>query len=248
MGLRKFAKRVWGICYKDIKVYYLKGPIVLMGVVFPLFLWVAFYAGRGFGVREGIPSLLILTLFFTSSSVTPVIPPWETRQKTLEMLLSRPVTISTVLAGDMVASTLFGLIFSIPPVVIGMAMGAFPNNLAYLVGMIFLTSLGFSALGMMFSALPTDIPADVILLANTIKLPLIFVSGVLIPLDEMPSWVMPIALVSPLTYPTDFFKWLYSEGYFDMSTDAAITVLIISIMLLVAVKLHRRTIFSRLQR
>ena len=244
----KFARRVWGICCKDIKVYYMKGPIVLMGVIFPLFLWIAFYAGRGFGVREGIPSLLIMTLFFTSSSVTPVIPPWETRQKTLEMLLTRPVTISTVLAGDMAASTLFGLIFSIPPVVIGMLMGAFPNNLAYLVGMILLTSLGFSAMGMIFSALPTDIPADVILLANTIKLPLIFVSGVLIPLDKMPSWAMPIALVSPLTYPADFFKWLYFGGYFDMGLDASITVVMVLILMLVAVKLHRRTIFSRLQR
>ncbi len=244
----KFARRVWGICYKDIKVYYMKGPIVLMGVIFPLFLWIAFYAGRGFGVREGIPSLLIMTLFFTSSSVTPVIPPWETRQKTLEMLLTRPVTITTVLAGDMAASTLFGLIFSIPPVVIGMVMGAFPNNLAYLVGMILLTSLGFSAMGMIFSALPTDIPADVILLANTIKLPLIFVSGVLIPLDKMPSWAMPIALVSPLTYPADFFNWLYFGCYFDMGLDASITVIMVLILMLVAVKLHRRTIFSRLQR
>lgn len=248
MSVQKLVKRVWAICCKDIKVYYMKGPIVLMGVVFPLFLWIAFYAGRGFGVREGIPSLLILTLFFTSSSVTPVIPPWETRQKTLEMLLSRPITITTVLAGDMAASTLFGLLFSIPPIVIGLLMGVAPSNPVYLVGMILLSSLGFSALGMIFAALPTDVPADVILLANTIKLPLIFVSGVLIPLEKMPGWASPIALASPLTYPADFFKWLYFKGSLDIGLDASATLLIVLALLLVAIKLHRWTIFKRLQR
>ena len=248
MDFNRITRSVWAICLKDIKIYYLKGPIVLMGVVFPLFLWIAFYAGKGFGIREGIPSLLILTIYFTSSSVTPVIPPWETRQKTLEMLLSRPVTIATVLTGDMTASTLFGLLFSIPPVLIGLFMGVMPNNLIYLIGMVLLASLGFSALGMLFAALPTDIPADVILLSNTIKLPLIFVSGVLIPLNKMPAWAIPIAIASPLTYPADFFKCLYSSGYFNIELDTIATIFMVLILLFIAIKIHKRTIFARLQR
>jgi ABC-2 type transport system permease protein len=98
------------------------------GIIFPLFLWFAFYIGRGLGIKEGLASLLTLTLFFTSSSVTPIIAPWETRQRTLEMVLSRPITITIMLIGDILASIIFGLIFTLPPIFYGIFLGAIPNN------------------------------------------------------------------------------------------------------------------------
>ena len=53
-----------------------------------------------------------MSLFFTSSSVGPLIVPWEKQQGTFERLLSYPVSISTIVLGDMIAGALFGLMIS----------------------------------------------------------------------------------------------------------------------------------------
>jgi ABC-2 type transport system permease protein len=242
-------RSTWAICRKDIKLYYAKGPIVVTGVLFPLFLWGAFYIGRGLEPREGLASLITLTIFFTSSSVTPIIAPWETRQRTLEMLLSRPVKVTTILIGDILASTIFGLIFTLPIVLYSIILGAALSNVLTAIVIITVTVIGFSALGVLFSALPTDTPADVVLLSSTVKLPLVFVSGVLVPLTQLPTWVLAIAAASPLTYPTDLLRRLYAgDAFFPESVDI-VMLMIFTIMFTVgALKLHEKTLSARLQR
>jgi ABC-2 type transport system permease protein len=248
-SFRHFSIGVWTICWKDIKLYYAKGPIVITGVLFPLFLWAAFYMGRGLDFNEGLASLITLSIFFTSSSVTPIIAPWETRQRTLEMLVSRPVTVTTILVGDILASTIFGLIFIIPIFLCGVVLGVIPSNVLLAALLTVITAVGFSSLGVLFSALPTDTPADVVLLASTVKLPLIFVSGVLIPLSQLPEWVLAIAVFSPLTYPTDLLRGLYiGNTFFPMFVDFSATVILTVTFTLGALILHKRTLFARLQK
>jgi ABC-2 type transport system permease protein len=242
-------KRVWAICWKDIKLYYAKGPIVVTGVLFPIFLWIAFYAGRGLDLREGLGSLITLTLLFTASSVTPIIAPWETRQRTLEMVLSRPITVRLMLIGDILASTIFGLIFVIPLIVLGIILNIMPANMFLTMVIVLLTAVGLSSLGIMFSALPTDTPADAVLLSSSIKLPLIFVSGVLVPITQLPTWILPITLLSPITYPTDFLRLQYlGNGFLPSYLDLTVTTLFTLAFTILALKLHEKTMLVRLQR
>ncbi|MHA1506737.1 MAG: ABC transporter permease [Candidatus Asgardarchaeia archaeon] len=242
-------RAVWAICWKDIKVYYLKGPVVVMGILFPFFLWFSFYVGRGLETKEGLSSLIAITLFFTASSITPIIAPWETRQKTLEMLLTKPVTIDTILEGDIMASSIFGLMSSIPPIVYGIFIGALPSDIFLFLTAILLSSICFSSIGVMFSALPTDIPADVVLLSSTIKLPLIYVSGVFIPLSQIPEWLLPVSFISPLTYPTEFLRYLYTGmWYIPPHFSLAVTFFITILFTLVSTKLHKLSIKVRFQR
>ncbi len=242
-------RSMWAICWKDIKLYYAKGPIVVTGVLFPLFLWGAFYIGRGLDPKDGLASLVTLTIFFTSSSVTPIIAPWETRQRTLEMLLSRPVKVTTILIGDILASTIFGLVFTLPIVFYSIVLGVVLSNVLMATVIIMVTVIGFSALGVLFSALPTDTPADVVLLSSVVKLPLIFVSGVLVPLAQLPTWTLAIAAASPLTYPTDLLRQLYTGNAFFPEWVDIMMVIIFTIMFTVgALKLHEKTLSTRLQK
>ncbi|MGQ9782298.1 MAG: ABC transporter permease [Nitrososphaeria archaeon] len=242
-------RSIWAICWKDIKLYYAKGPIVVTGVLFPVFLWIAFYAGRNLELKDGLASLMTLTLFSTASSVTPIIAPWETRQRTLEMLLSRPITVTTMLMGDILASTIFGLVFTIPPTLAGIFLGATSGSILLASLIVLLTALGFSSLGVIFSALPTDTPADAVLLSSSIKLPLIFVSGVLVPITQLPAWILPATLLSPLTYPTDFLKMLYiGSGFLPLYVDLVATITFTFVFTIAALRLHKKTILIRLQK
>lgn len=247
-GWRNIIRSIWAICWKDIKVYYAKGPIVVMGILFPLFLWLAFQMGKGLNIGKGITPLITITVFFTSSAITPIILPWETRQRTLEMLLARPITITMILVGDMLASTLFGLCFTLLPILYGLALNIKPSSLTMLLGLLALAALEFSALGVLFSAMPTDIPADVVLISSAVKLPLIFVSGIFMPLSQLPEVIKYIALFSPLTYVADSVRSLYGgDSYFPITLDILIITLYTVILIMVAIKLHKLTLIRRLQ-
>ena len=90
-------KRAYAIAKKDVRIYYLRGPVIIFGVLFPLFLFMAFMIGRDLPVEFLIAGLLGMTVFFTSTSVTPVIAPTETQTRNLERLAACPVSILSLI-------------------------------------------------------------------------------------------------------------------------------------------------------
>jgi len=239
--------KVLALCLKDAKLYYFKGPTIVMGILMPMFLWLAFSIGARYSLVKTLPMLIAISAFFASSSITPIIMPWETRQKTLEMLLSRPVTIYTILLGTALASTLFGILISLALVCIGLLLNLIPHNPLLLILGIVMASLCYSFMGLLFAAIPTDLPADVVFLSSAIRLPLVFVSGVFIPLQKLPYYILPIAFSSPLTYLSDLMKNIYySTSFLNPSLDLAILSLLTVIFALLALIANKATLMKRL--
>ena len=123
-GFSVQVRRAWAIAKKDIRIYYIKGPVLIFGVFMPLFMFLAFLMGsRQLPLSFLISGLVGMTLFFTATAVSPAIFPWEGQAKTLERLASCPVTVEAIVFGDMIASTLFGIGITIITVIIGLALG-----------------------------------------------------------------------------------------------------------------------------
>ncbi len=241
-------KRSFIIVKKDVRIYYLKGPVVIFGLVFPLFLFLAYYIGRNISLQGLAPGLLSMTLFFASTAVTPPIIPWESRSKTLERLVSTPLSLWAMILGDIVASSIFGFLISIIPVLIALWLGVKALNLLFLLVSMVLASLCFSSLGLLLSAYPpTDVPATTLMLSSLVKFPLIFVSGVFIPVEEMPAWGRRIALLSPLTYFTDLSRYSFHlSSYLNVHIDLTVLVAFTFLFLFSSIKLHKATIPKRL--
>lgn len=66
-----------------------------------------------------------------------------------------------------------------------------------------LTSFCFATMGTLFAAYPTESPGDIRSMLNLVRLPLIFISGVFIPLEQIPKIGQFIMLLSPLAYGND---------------------------------------------
>lgn len=62
-----------------------------------------------------------------------------------------------------------------------------PLNISLILWGIILSSVLYSLIGVLVSAPPTDQLSDIMTLANLIKFPLIFISGVFIPLNQLSS-------------------------------------------------------------
>jgi len=242
-------RRAFAIAKKDVRIYYLNGPVVIFGILAPAFLFLAFMIGRDLPVDFLIAGLLGMTVFFTSTSITPVIAPTETQTRNLERLAAAPVSITTILFGDMIASVFFGIAISLVPIFLGVAFGvAIAHPLILAVGIV-LAAFCFSALGLVFSSTPTSMTSTVMMISMLTKFPLVFVSGVFIPIQEMPSWGRALASLSPLTYITDLCRYCIEgtcANYYPVPLDICALAVFLVIFMVTAVKLHERSLPMRL--
>jgi len=237
-------KRSFAIVKKNIRIYYSKGPVVIFGLITPFFLFLSFYIGRNMPAEALIPGLLGMTAFFTATSVGPAIVPWEARARTLERLISSPISIWTIFLGDVLSSFLFGAIVSVFPVIVGLFIGVQIVN-PWILGLgIILATFCFASFSILLSAYPpTDTPASVMMLSAMIKFPLVFISGIFIPIEDMPT----ISSISPLTYFTDLARHsIQGNSYYPIVLDFTVLVAFTIIFLVTAIKIHERTMQKRL--
>jgi len=71
--LRRQAHAAYVIAKKDALIYYLKPPVISFGIVFPLFSYLAFAAGRSVPTEMMVPGIVAMALFFTASAIGPLV-------------------------------------------------------------------------------------------------------------------------------------------------------------------------------
>jgi ABC-2 type transport system permease protein len=240
-------RRSLTIARKDIRLYYSKGPVVIFGILFPVFLFLSFSIGRDLTVDSMIPGLLGMILFFTATAISPIVIPWEAQARTLERLMSSPVKTETIILGDILASTAFGLGISLVAIVFGLGMGVQVSNALVFSIAVILAAICFASLGSVFSAAPTSMPSTVNMIASVVKFPVIFISGVFIPLAELPTWGQAIAYISPLTYFTDIARIsMHGQGHLPIAVDLLALLAFTLLFTIAALRLHRRTMPKRI--
>lgn len=238
-------ERAFAIAKKDLRIYYKRGPVVIFGLIMPLFLFLAFSIGRSMPVEQLFTGLLAMTIFFSSMSIGPAIVPFEARSRTLERLISAPISVWAIFIGDVIASFVYGLLISTVPLIIGLALGVnMGNSLVLCLGVI-LAALCFASFGVLLSAYPpTDVPSTVMMISNLVKFPLVFISGVFIPIH---GWGRIIASISPLTYFTDLVNYCtQGNSYYSVFVDFIALIGFTLLFLIVAIKIHEKTLPERL--
>ena len=241
-------KRSFFIVEKNVRVYYSKGPVIIFGLLMPFFLFLSFYIGRDMPIESLIPGLLGMTAFFTATSTGPAIVPWEARAKTLERLISSPISLRMIFLGDVISSFLFGILVSIFPIVASLLIGVEIVYPLILVFGVVLATFCFASFSILLSAYPpTDNPSTVMMLSSMIKFPLVFISGIFIPLEELPVWGKAVSSISPLTYFTDLAKFsIQGTSYYPIELNILVLIAFTIVFLFVAIKIHEHTIQKRL--
>jgi ABC-2 type transport system permease protein len=214
----------------------------------PFFLFLAYFIGRNKPIESLFPGLLGMTIYFSSMSIGPAIVPFEARQRTLERLLTTPVAVWSMLLGDVIASFLYGFLISFVPMAIGIYLGVTITNLILLcIGMVF-AAFCFAAFSIVLSSYPpTDIPSTVMMISNLVKFPLVFISGVFIPLWETQAWGRIVASFSPLTYFIDLVNYCIQDvSYYSIHVDFLALIGFTVVFLVIAIKIHEKTMPQRL--
>ena len=207
MEIPLFLRGIIVITEKNMRLYYTKPPVLMFGLLFPLFMFFAFFVGRKLDLATFFPAFLGMMLFFTASSVGPLITPWEKRDKTYERLLSYPVTQDSIILGDVAAGAIFGMGISL---LIWMASSRFIPVAVTSPGLFVLAfvlgTLSCSALGVLIVSPGSDNPPNVMIFSNLIRFPLIFISGIFVPLSQMQGWPLRSRIFHRLPYLVDLFN------------------------------------------
>jgi len=225
--LGKELRRSLVIAGKDVRIYCLKPPVLLFGLIFPFFLFLAFFVGKKGPISEGIPGLVAIALFFASSNIAPVGMPYERMAKTFNRYLSAPISLTWMIFGKTLAGFAFGVLVCIFPLLVGVIGYGTGVTLPLLLVLGLLAGgMCFSCMGTLIASIPTESPGNVMTIFNFIRLPLLFVSGIFIPLVDMPGWARGLAAISPLTYINDLLR--HSTGlssYYSWWLDLLVLIL-----------------------
>ena len=110
-----------------------------------------------------------------------------------------------------------------------------------------LMSILGSLLGLLIAANPTDMTSNVMIIVNLIKFPLLFMSGIFIPLNELPPHLVYISFISPITFLTDLLRYCVDgSNYFMFQFDIIMLIIWIVLLFVVGYTLHKRTMPKRL--
>ena len=243
MGTKRLLKEMrvaLAIGEKDMRVYYLKPPSLMFGILFPFSIFLSFVIGRNMPIDRAIPVLIAQTLFFASSSIGPVTIPLERRMKTFDRFLSAPVSLMTVLLGKTIAGFIYGIGISVIPILVGTAFfQSTITDLAALTAGMILSALGFAAMGIMFASLPGQGPGQVLMPLNFVRIPLLFISGVFIPVKDLPTWGQVLSVFSPLTHTIELVRGgLGGENFFEIPVSTAVLFVYLAVFLFAGMYFH----------
>jgi ABC-2 type transport system permease protein len=232
---------------KNILIYYTKAPVVIFGLLFPFFMFFSFYLGREVDLYLFFPGLLAMSLFFTSSSVGPLITPWEKQAGTFERLLSFPININTIILGDIAAGMIFGLIINLILLSVVLTVFNYRVNIICLLSGIILASFCFSSLGVLLASPSTRSPSHIMMFSSLIRFPLIFISGIFIPLNRLHGMGKVLSYLSPITYLADLFNFsLIGESSISPLIDFTALIGFSVIFIFLSNRFHRRNLMRGL--
>jgi ABC-2 type transport system permease protein len=199
-------KAIYFISLKDIKSYYFKPPNISWGIIFPVAMALAFYLRNPIGMIDLIPGLLGMTILFGATSMEAVVITFERRLGSFERLLLAPVSLEGVLAGKILGGAFFGFVVSSAMLIVSLFFFSFPRfNLFFLILSLILSALVFSTLGAFVSVAVKEV-FEAQTLANLFRFPMIFLSGVFIPIVTLPLPVQIISYFLPLTYSVESLR------------------------------------------
>ncbi len=166
----------------------------------------------------------------------------------LKAFLATPINKSAIIVSKLLAGTTFAVINGAVAVVIGLldgagiAMGVI--GIPWIFLFIVMVALGFSGVTTILASRISRIDVYTIA-AQSVTLPLWFLSGAFFPTTSLPSWIYPLSVINPMTYAADGVRDVMLSGYFpanSMALDLGVMLVFIVFGIVLSFKLFKGTI------
>lgn len=189
------------------------------------------------------PGLLMMIVMMGAMTGIPRAIAHEKEIGTFDGILAAPVNEISIIMGKTLAQTVRGFIQGI--IVMAIAMLVFGvtvnGNLLLTAGVLLLGIFSFIGLGILLTALSNNEETAMILM-TVLQFPMMFLTGVFFPIQQMPWFMQWVAQLLPLTYAVTAMRkvMILGAGVGDIMPEIAILVVFGAIMLLIAIPVFRR--------
>ncbi len=189
------------------------------------------------------PGMVMLTVMMSVMTGLPVAISQEREVGTMDGMMVAPINRLSIILGKALGQTGRGLIQGV--IVMALALGIFGvvihGSIILVAALLLLGVFSFVGLGIVLTSLAKD-QETAQMMMMTLMFPMMFLSGVMFPLQQMPWYMQDIAKFLPLTYAADAMRkvMVLGAGVSAISTDLIILIAFGAVMIAIAVPLFRR--------
>ena len=189
------------------------------------------------------PGIMAMTVMMSVMTGLPVAISQEKEIGTMDGMMVAPVNRLSILLGKTIAQTMRGLIQGL--IILVLAVGIFgvaiQGSILLVFALLLLGVFSFVGLGIVITSFTKD-QETAQMLMMTLMFPMMFLSGVFFPIQQMPWYMQDISKALPLTYASDALRkvMVLGAGVEQISTELIILIAFGVVMIAIALPVFRR--------
>ncbi|MGA9139493.1 MAG: ABC transporter permease [Methanocella sp.] len=190
------------------------------------------------------PGLLMMIVMMSAMTGIPEGISREKEMGTFDGVLSAPINPVSIIIGKSVALTIGGfiqgiLVFILAVVFFGVHV---QGSILLAFGLLFLGVFSFIGLGILFTSISEDQKTST-LIANLLMFPMMFVSGIMFPVQQMPWFMQWLSAIIPVTYAADAMRkvMILNAGLQDVLPQIAILIAFGVVTMAIAIPVFKKS-------
>ena len=206
----------WVIAYRELLRFFIERTRTFSSIFMPLIFLVIF----GAGFQNLIPSLapgvnflkfvypgIIAMTVLQSSIFSGISIVWDREFGFLKEILVAPLGRTGIVLGKVVGAAAIALMQGIIMLILAPFLGVdlTPVIVAELIGAIIIVAISLSGLGVLIASRMRSQQGFQVIMQIVI-FPLMFLSGVFFPVNNVPAWMSVISKINPVTYGVDAIR------------------------------------------
>jgi ABC-2 type transport system permease protein len=209
-------RATWVVSYRELLRFFAERARMVSSIFLPLVFLVIFGAGFSRIVGNLAPNVnfiqfvypgIIAQTVLQGSIFSGISIVWDREFGFLKEILVAPLGRSGIVlgkvSGNAVISIMQGVILLILAPVLGITLS--PLIVAELVGVMILLSIALSGLGVLIASRMKS-QQGFQMIIQIIIFPLMFLSGIFFPVNNVPTWMAVISKINPVTYGVDAIR------------------------------------------
>ncbi len=189
------------------------------------------------------PGIIAMVVMMSLMTALPRAISHEKEVGTLDGMMAAPVNRLSILLGKTIAQMVRGIIQGIVILVLAVFLFGVTiyGNIALIFALLLLGVFSFVGLGIVITSFAKN-EETASMMMMTIMFPMMFLSGVFFPIEQMPWFMQGISKVLPLTYATTALRKVMTlgAGIPAIATELAVLIGFGTVMIMIAIPVFKR--------
>ena len=189
------------------------------------------------------PGIMAMTVMMSVMTGLPAAISQEKEVGTLDGMMVAPINRLSIIVGKTLAQTARGLIQGVLILILASLLFgvSIQGSILLVFALLLLGVFSFVGLGVVLTSFAKD-QETAMMVMMTLMFPMMFLSGVFFPVQQMPWYMQNISKALPLTYAADALRkvMVLGAGIPEISTELAILIAFGVVMIAIAVPVFKR--------